>query len=41
MVAAGLSGVDDVFSGERNFFVAYGRDPNPGELVRELGATTA
>src|SRR5437879_4398378 len=39
MVAHGFTGVDDVFSGERNFFAAYGRDPNPGELVRELGST--
>jgi 2-methylcitrate dehydratase PrpD len=37
MVAHGLSGVEDVFSGERSFFVAY-----PGEaqaLVRGLGET--
>ena len=27
MVAHGFTGVDDVFSGERNFFVAYGRAP--------------
>jgi len=45
MVAHGFTGVDDVFSGERNFFVAYdetrrvGAPPNPGELVRELGRT--
>ncbi len=39
MVSQGCSGVDDVFSGERNFFVAYGRAPNPQELVRELGST--
>ncbi|MSQ23566.1 MAG: MmgE/PrpD family protein [Chloroflexi bacterium] len=39
MVAHGFTAVDDVFSGERNFFVAYGRDPNPAELVRELGST--
>ncbi len=37
MVAHGFTGVDDVFSGERNFFVAYGRAPNPAELTRELG----
>ena len=30
MVAPGFTGVDDVFSGERNFFVAYGRKPEPG-----------
>jgi len=37
MVAHGFSGVDDVFSGERNFFVAFGRKPQPQELVRGLG----
>jgi len=31
--------VEDVFSGERNFFVAYGRAPKPEELVRDLGST--
>ena len=39
MVAHGFTGVDDAFSGERNFFVAYGRAPNPAELTRELGTT--
>jgi 2-methylcitrate dehydratase PrpD len=39
MVAAGFTGVEDVFSGERNFYVAYGRKPDPQELVRELGTT--
>jgi 2-methylcitrate dehydratase PrpD len=44
MVAAGFTGVDDVFSGERNFFVAYdesrriGRAPDPQRLVRGLGS---
>jgi 2-methylcitrate dehydratase PrpD len=37
MVAHGLSGVDDVFSGERSFFVAYGRDPKPEVLAEGLG----
>jgi 2-methylcitrate dehydratase PrpD len=37
MVAHGFTGVDDVFAGERNFFVAYGRKPVPDELVRDLG----
>ena len=37
MVAHGFSGVEDVFSGERSFFVAYGRAPVPDELVRDLG----
>src|SRR6266581_5150425 len=39
MVAHGFTAVEDVFAGERNFFVAYGRDPSPSELVRELGST--
>src|SRR5688572_5726580 len=39
MVAHGFSAVEDVFDGERNFFVAYGRAAKPQELVRELGAT--
>jgi len=45
MVAAGFTGVDDVFSGERNFFVAYdetrriGKAPEPERLTRGLGAT--
>jgi 2-methylcitrate dehydratase PrpD len=39
MVAHGFTGVDDIFAGERNFFVAYGRRPNIKELVRELGST--
>ena len=45
MVAAGFSGVDDVFSGERNFFVAYdetrriGRPQDPQRLARGLGST--
>ena len=37
MVAHGFSAVEDVFAGERNFFVAYGRAPKPAVLVRELG----
>lgn len=39
MVAHGFTGVDDVFSGERNFYVAYGRAPDPTELTRALGST--
>jgi 2-methylcitrate dehydratase PrpD len=31
--------VDDVFSGERNFFVAYGRKPNPTLLTLGLGTS--
>jgi 2-methylcitrate dehydratase PrpD len=38
MVAAGMTGVDDVFSGERNFFEAYAPRPNPGFLSDELGS---
>jgi 2-methylcitrate dehydratase PrpD len=39
MVAHGFTGVDDVFAGERNFFVTYGRKPDPTALTRGLGAT--
>ena len=39
MVAHGFTGVDDVFAGERNFFVAYGRKPDPAVLARRLGST--
>ena len=39
MVSHGFTGVDDIFAGERNFFVAYGRNPEPRELVRGLGKT--
>ena len=35
MVAAGFTGVDDVFSGPRNFFAAYGGTPE--EMSRGLG----
>jgi 2-methylcitrate dehydratase PrpD len=37
MVAHGFTGLEDVLSGERNFFVAYGQSPDPEELARELG----
>jgi 2-methylcitrate dehydratase PrpD len=37
MVACGFTGVDDVFTGERSFFVAYGRQPDSSALVRDLG----
>src|SRR5436853_4422018 len=37
MVAHGFTGVEDVFSGERNFFAAYGRSPDPEELARDFG----
>jgi len=44
MVAAGCTGVEDVFSGERNFFVAYdetrriGKAPEPRRLMDGLGS---
>jgi 2-methylcitrate dehydratase PrpD len=43
MVAAGFTAVEDVFSGERNFFIAYdetrriGKPPEPQRLVEGLG----
>jgi 2-methylcitrate dehydratase PrpD len=37
MVAAGVTGVDDVFSGERNFFEAFSPNPNPDLLADGLG----
>ncbi len=37
MVAASFTGVDDVFSGERNFFQAYAAEPDPGKLADGLG----
>jgi len=37
MVASGMTGIDDDFSGERNFFFAYGADAKPEALLRELG----
>lgn len=45
MVASGFSAVEDVFSGERNFYIAYdekrriGRAPQPQTLIRGLGKT--
>jgi 2-methylcitrate dehydratase PrpD len=37
MVAAGFTGVDDVFSGERNFLEAYSPNPNAALLADGLG----
>ena len=37
MVAAGFTGVDDVFSGERNFLQAYAAEPDPAKLADALG----
>jgi 2-methylcitrate dehydratase PrpD len=45
MVSHGFTAVEDVFSGERNFFVAYdetrriGKAPEPQRLVEGLGST--
>jgi 2-methylcitrate dehydratase PrpD len=41
MVAAGFSGVDDVFSGERDFFSTFCKDPDREILVRNLGSDYA
>jgi 2-methylcitrate dehydratase PrpD len=37
MVAAGFTGIDDVFSGERNFFDAFAQNPDPKRLSEKLG----
>jgi 2-methylcitrate dehydratase PrpD len=37
MVAHGFTGVDDVFSGERNFLDAYSARPEPSRLAEALG----
>lgn len=37
MVAAGFTGVADVFSGPRNFFFAFSADPRPELLTEALG----
>jgi 2-methylcitrate dehydratase PrpD len=39
MVAHGFTGVEDALSGERSFFVAYGRKPEPETLIAGLGET--
>ena len=38
MVASGMTGVEDVFSGERNFLFAFGAADRASELTRGLGA---
>jgi 2-methylcitrate dehydratase PrpD len=38
MVQAGFTGVDDVFTGPRNFFFAYTQNPRPEKLIDGLGA---
>ncbi|HKA42515.1 MAG TPA: MmgE/PrpD family protein [Burkholderiales bacterium] len=37
MVASGMTGIDDSFSGQRNFFFAFGPKARPEELTRGLG----
>jgi len=37
MVASGMTGIDDSFSGQRNFFFAFGEKGDPQALVRGLG----
>ncbi len=37
MVAGGMSGVDDVFAGERNFLYAFGGEDRAAELTHGLG----
>jgi 2-methylcitrate dehydratase PrpD len=37
MIAAGFTGIDDVFSGERNFFDAFAPNPQPDLLADGLG----
>jgi 2-methylcitrate dehydratase PrpD len=39
MVASGMTGHKDAFSGDRNFFFAFGPKNKPEELVRGLGET--
>jgi 2-methylcitrate dehydratase PrpD len=39
MVANGMTGIEDVFSGERNLFFAFGPKSNPELFVRGLGET--
>jgi 2-methylcitrate dehydratase PrpD len=39
MVASGMTGIDDSFSGDRSFFFAFGPDADPEALARGLGET--
>lgn len=39
MIAAGFTGVDDAFSGDKNFYFAFGEHAQPELLVRDLGST--
>ena len=37
MVAAGFTGVNDVFTGPQNFFATFGQEPDPQLLIDGLG----
>jgi 2-methylcitrate dehydratase PrpD len=37
MVASGMTGIDDVFSGERSLFFAFGQNAKPDLLMQGLG----
>jgi 2-methylcitrate dehydratase PrpD len=39
MVASGMTGIDDSFSGQRNFFFAFGPKSDPARLAQGLGET--
>jgi 2-methylcitrate dehydratase PrpD len=39
MVASGMTGVEDVLSGERNLLAAFGAEEGAGALTRDLGRT--
>jgi 2-methylcitrate dehydratase PrpD len=37
VVHAGFNGIDDIFSGTDNYFLAYAPNANPAELINQLG----
>jgi len=37
VVHAGFTGIDDILSGDDNYFQAYAPNANPGELIEKLG----
>src|SRR5467141_1496995 len=37
VVHAGFNGIDDIFSGTDNYFLAYAHNDNPQELINQLG----